>query len=891
MNNVNPSVRRLLMLVVVSTIAVATSTLLTQEVSPEEQAELDKQGQSLSSSTYAKPLAPGSGMLARALEGPMKGVEEVVFAQRTMTGGIHWYDNVGSHSKGGGSSARGSKMGKLCVLNLRTGQVRTLLDDPKGAVRDPAVHYDGKRIVFGYRKGDADYYHLYQISADGTGLTQLSDGPYDDIEPCWLPDGGIVFVSTRSNRMVPCWGTQVGALFRCDAGGKNVRELASGVEWENTPWVLADGRICYLRWEYVDRSRINYHHLWTINPDGTGQMAYFGNQFNGMAFSDAKPIPGANKSVAIFQDGHGSREHMGAVAVIDPDRGPDDFGAADIFGPVYRPEKKGLDARAEERKLKDKTTPLGGIGWRDPWPFSENCFLVCDANQLLLMDRQGRTEIVYESDVMVHEPRPLVASTPPPAIAHKTNWDKPTARMILSDVTHGRNMAGVKPGEIKKLLIMEELPRPVSFADGHMQEPINPAYAGTFVLHRILGTVPVEADGSADFEAPPLRPLFFVALDENNLSVKRMQSFVTLMPGETVSCVGCHEARTDVPRRTAPLMALAKPTAKIEPVAGVPEIIDFPRDVQPILDRNCAKCHDYSKPPPGDMPLLAARGYVFSHSYMALMTGKDASGKRLVSHGGQGKGDQPPRAISSSASALLKKLDGSHHDAKPAQQERDVVRLWIESSAVYAGTYGALDQWGKPGSGMAWSRKGPDKELKEVLDNRCASCHTKNKPALMNNHYLNLDDPAKSPLLLAPLAKDAGGWGVCKGSTTQTAKDKTATSAPAGSIAAVFANTNDPDYQKLLKAIQGGRDQLLEIKRFDMPDFQPSRNYIREMKRYGILPLDLDPTKTRVDPYKTDELYFRSFWHTPGGTPYWENNFYPEEAAGSMSGGKPAPKE
>ena len=189
-------------------------------------------------------------------------------------------------------------------------------------MRDPQVHYDGQKILFSYRKGGTEHYHLYEINADGTGLRQLTDGPYDDIEPTYLPDGDIVFVSTRCKRWVNCWLTQVAVLYRCDADGRNIRPISSNNEHDNTPWPLPDGRILYTRWEYVDRSQVHYHHLWAANPDGTGQMICYGNLHPGIVMIDAKPIPGTDKVVAIFSPGHGQREHAGEVTIVDPKRRP-----------------------------------------------------------------------------------------------------------------------------------------------------------------------------------------------------------------------------------------------------------------------------------------------------------------------------------------------------------------------------------------------------------------------------------------------------------------------------------------------------------------------------------------------------------------------------------------
>ena len=275
-------------------------------------------------------------------------VDELIFAARPIGKDPHWYANIGYYAAEPERKAY-CEGARLYRLNLHTKELRALLSDPKGGVRDPQLHYDGQKILFSYRKGGEEPYHLYEINIDGSGLKQLTEGAYDDFEPSYLPDGGIVFVSTRCKRWVNCWLTQVAVLHRCDADGQNVRPLSSNNEQDNTPWPLPDGRILYMRWEYIDRSQVDFHHLWTANPDGTHQMVWFGNLHPGTVMLDAKPIPDSDKVVASFSPGHGRREHDGVVTVVDPRAGPD----ATAFA---RPISKSAN-------------------FRDPWAFSEDCFL------------------------------------------------------------------------------------------------------------------------------------------------------------------------------------------------------------------------------------------------------------------------------------------------------------------------------------------------------------------------------------------------------------------------------------------------------------------------------------------------------------------------------------
>ncbi len=799
------------------------------------------------------------------LAGPMAKVDEVVFAERKIIG-EHWYANFGTYAANDGKSYdKGGKLyregGKLCKLNIRTKQVATLIDDPKGGVRDPQVSYDGKKILFAYRKDDTENYHLHEMNVDGTGLKQLTDGPWDDIEPTYVPDGGIVFVSNRCKRWVNCWLTQVAVLHRCDADGKNIHEISSNNEHDNTPWPMPDGRLLYTRWEYVDRSQVHYHHLWATYPDGTAQTVFYGNLHPGIAMLDAKPIPNSDKFVVSFSPGHGQAEHQGVVTVVDPKAGP--------------------DAQAFAKSISK------GNEYRDPWAFSETCFMAATGPRLVVMDAQGQTQDLYKltdaeakDGFWLHEPRPIIARQREPTIITRIKPEQPMGKMFLADVYNGRNMDGVKPGEIKKLLVLESLPKPINFTGG--MDPLS--YGGTFTLEHILGTVPVEADGSALFEVPAVRSVFFVALDEHDLAVKRMQSFSTVQPGETLGCVGCHEHRIVAPK-SIPMnatIAAQRAPSKIEPFAGVPDIFDFPRDVQPVLDALCVSCHGYDKTPAGGpragrLILSGDHGPMFSHGYYMMTIA------HLFSDGrNQPKSNYAPRTLGSSASKILTMLDGSHYGVKATDAQKKTLRLWIESSAAYPGTYAAL------GTGMIggyaqnnlvntdtdWPTT---KAGAEVIARRCDACHDepgRKLPHSMSDEkgisfwqpvigdarlntsrhiVFNLSRPEKSMLVLAPLAESAGGWGTCRDPKTKQP-------------ATVFANTNDPDYQKLLAMCAAGKTRLDEIKRFDMPGFKPRIEYVREMRRYGVLPEDIDYEKTTFDPYDLDRRYWQSLWYHPPQT-------------------------
>lgn len=797
------------------------------------------------------------------------GIREVVFAAREPGPDGHWYANFSYYADSEQRVAY-RPHGRLAVLDLQTGQRRMLLEDPQGTIRDPAVHYDGRTIVFSWRRAGTPSFHLYEIQADGTGLRQLTDGggPYDDFEPCWLPDDRIVFVSSRCRRWVNCWLTQVAILHRCDRDGRNVVPLSANLEHDNTPWPLHDGRVMYMRWEYMDRSQVDFHHLWAMNPDGTAQQVLFGNLHPGGVFLDAKPMPHDHRVALILSPGHGRIEHAGHVAVVDLKAGPDDRARMKVW------------TRQED--------------FRDVWPVDSGLMLAAKGPQLVAVFEDGASVPLYRlgsefGPAWLHEPRPLIIRTREAIIPDRVDWSAATGEFILSDVYEGRNMAGVQRGEIRELLILESLPKPINYTGG--MDPLS--YGGTFTLERIMGTVPVELDGSARFELPALKSYLFVALDAQGRSVKRMHSFTTLMPGERLGCVGCHEPRTQAAPNLAgrPLpVALTKPPARPQPVDGVPDVPDFPRDIQPVLDALCVRCHGYEStaaggPRAGRLILTGDRGPMFSHAYyMITISGLIADGRNRP------QGNYPPRAIGSSASRLLAKLDGTHYGVRATPAQERIVRMWIEAAAPYPGTYAAL------GTGMigGYHENQPvntdwewptTKAGAAVIDRRCTPCHSEphrqlpralsdergvsfwrpdwNDVRLLTSRHIvfNLSRPEKSLFLLAPLAKTAGGWGICTNAQGRP----------------VLESRDDPDYRTLLAMIEAGRAHLETIGRFDMPHFRPRPEYLREMKRYGVW--DGDPWgNAPVNPYELDRRYWDAISDRPR----------PSEASASPSSSHPS---
>lgn len=801
-----------------------------------------------------------------------QGVERIVFAERAPGRDYqrHYYANFGYSCVEPDYWLHGADGGRLLVLDVRQKRLDVVLDDPGGAIRDPQVHYDGHTILFSYRRAGTHHYHLHEVNADGSGLTQLTDGPWDDVEPTYLPDGGIAFSSTRCARYIGCWLAPSAILFRCDARGGGLRMLSSGSFTENTPRVLPDGRILYTRWEYVNRDAVSFHHLWTMNPDGTKPMVYFGNQQPGSVFIDAQPIPGSRAIVFIDSPGHGQNEHAGVVATVTTAAGP--------------------NAVSTVRRLTSQPA------YRDPYPIQPGLYLAARDNQLVVLADDGSERVLFESQQMLHEPSVIQPRDRECLLSGTAETPEATGTVFLQNAYAGRNMQGVASGAIRRLLVLEDLPKPVNFHGGGSQ-PIG--HGVTSTIKRILGTVPVESDGSAQFTVPARRSIYFALLDERERSIKQMRSFVTVQPGETVGCVGCHEPRTQVPdlsaRASIPL-ALTRPASPLEPIAGVPDIPDFPRDVQPVLDRHCVRCHRPEQSD-GGITLCGDHGPVYSLAYYELFLHwqiKDTQGEPR--HGtGRQPGNDPPYATYSSASALMKYLDGSHHGAQPGPLEQTQVRLWIDAGAQYAGTYAAL---GTGQIGGCWRSNEPIRMMADdwpetapaaaAIERRCGACHpsqqlprhvtatipldpwgdmlawTRPLSRYSRHRIFNLSQPEKSLVLLIALDKAAGGLAAeshsaVPGQTARPAPDEDRSQPPRPiHHPLVFATADDPDYRAILTHIDAARRKLDAIKRFDMPGFRPNEHYVREMKRYGVLPASFDAATVPADPYEIDRRYWES---------------------------------
>jgi len=657
-----------------------------------------------------------------------------------------------------------------------------------GVYRDVCLHFSARRLLFSFGNGSDQWdggqsYDLYEVGADGTGQRQLTSGPKNDCEPFYLPDGRIGFTSDRSEHYVMCGGNRHSpTLFMAEADGSNVRQLSYNVFNDFNPTVLPDGRILYSRWEYNERSVTSLHNPFTMNPDGTMVAPFYGNATirpNVVMFP--RPVPGSHKVMALLTAHHGQTH--GPISLIDVRRGPDGEEPLEILTP-------GLPLMGEH-------ADDSRYGWfSDPVPLSESTYL-CSYTPTVLPwlerswalyvgDRHGNLALVYR-DPMIScaEPVPVVPRSHPhsrPSALAAT--DATEATLALVDVYDG--LRDIPRGTAKFLRILEDVPRKSVRRGGVVLT------SGTqiFTIKRVLGTVPIEADGSACFVVPADRNVYFEVLDAQQQEIQRMRSVVCLRPGEQRTCIGCHEPKNVAPPNRV-LAALGREPSRPEPPPWGTKIVSFLRDVQPLINAKCTGCHTHDRFA-CSVILTDDLSDQFTIAYEELLLYVSAANANRWDHPDDVYA-QPPFTYGSTASRLMKLLDAGHHDVDLTEEERLRLVNWIDANGVYYDRYES-DAYGPKRNIFTGS---PRDAMNEVHRRRCATCHGAHD-GRHDTWWLSISrhDVKMSRALMAPLAQAAGGWQRCG--------------------EAVFTDTNDPDYVKLLGAMTSLRELLAKRPREDL---------------------------------------------------------------------------
>lgn len=518
-----------------------------------------------------------------------------------------------------------------------------------GHIRGVDLWWDADRLCFGYTRqpgwtneavGDGGGYpeptHVFEINLDGTGLRQLThDEKWIDTEPTYLADGSVVFGSDRPGIGSECGGWEQNAgvlnLYRVFADGKTIRRLTVNKDYDRYPHSLDNGLIAFLRWDYAERQFFSCHSIWTVRPDGTMADALYKSHVQASPYSlrDARSIPGTDKLVAIACGHHNLAE--GAVTIVDPNAGVNNAAGMRYVTPRVSPTEGGYGRvpPVAEGGVADN----GGL-YQTPWALSEKTFLVSYAWRdppsssfaIYLIDVWGNKELLHRDLILDSAcPMPVRKRPRPPWLPDSTQPGQNFATLHLSDVYH--DLPGVARGTVKWLRISERVnwvfdksPR------GELRwlpaNPFAPQFGyWSWAPVRVIGLVPVAQDGSAHFRVPAGMAVYFQALDEHFMEIRRMRSHIAFQPGETRACLGCHESKSHVTPSAywSQSLAAANPPARpLPPPWGDREILDYEQMIQPILNRHCTRCHGHESPK-GGLDLTADRQPDgFAQSYRSL---------------------------------------------------------------------------------------------------------------------------------------------------------------------------------------------------------------------------------------------------------------------------------
>jgi len=581
-----------------------------------------------------------------ALANPLLSFDQVLFAKRVPGSYSHMSDQYyGWWSRPGG--------GLFVLSGFRGDEPRLRNITPKlpeGSFLRPDLSHDGTRVVFAWCRHyptlrgtrdktnkqalpDDGFYHVFEMNVDGTGLRQLTRGRYDDFDARYLPGGRIAFLSTRRGQFVQCGTASAQATLadphlpdsfvRCGGGrsrpvavytlhvmdrdGSGLRTISPFENFEWTPSITHDGRIVYARWDYVDRHNMPFMSLWAVHPDGSMPNLLYGNfTRKPHCIFEARAIPRSNRLLFTASAHHAITG--GTICRLDPTRGTEHEPPLTRLTPeVCFPEIDGWPATF----------------YAHPYPLSERYYLVAwsprpirregglnntNCTGLYLADAFGNLELLHrDPDISSAYPIPLRSRPAPHVLPAMASDREPNdARFLLLDVYQG--LDGIPRGAVKRLRI-------VAVPAKTQPEMNRPAIGATRddPGKCVLGTVPVEPDGSAHFRCPPGVIVFFQALDAHGMAIQSMRTVTCAQPGTTTGCVGCHERRSEAAPNVLASAASRDPSPITPgPVGSWP--LRYDRLVQPVLDHHCVRCHS----PKGKPKACAKLNLTPAKSYGAL---------------------------------------------------------------------------------------------------------------------------------------------------------------------------------------------------------------------------------------------------------------------------------
>ena len=659
-----------------------------------------------------------------ALANPLLDFDNILLVRRNTRRGFGF---IALNSYTAADSPRGGQDNEIAILsNLRTTPTLTPIyrHPDQSPIRDLDLHFDGERLMFSaiekvrHNNNDVQRWAVYEIGIDGQNLKKLTPSFHDVdwFDSCYLPEeGAIIAASTAGMQGLPCedGNRNMANLYRIDVTGAEpkVRQLTFEQDSDWHPTIMNDGRVMYLRWEYSDIPHYTSRMLFAMQPDGKQQRAIWGSgSIFPTAYKNPRVIPGHSSMVVGVVSGHhtegGGIAEAGRLVIMNPQYGfqypfrydpsSKEWGPqgahVNIFPRVFPKEVTGVDqeipgyGRDVVGNVYDSEGAQNTYFFVYPYPLNENYFLVGMKHfnrptfGLYLVDRfDNMTQIIESPDDSFFFPTPLIARERPPVRPDTTDLNNMEGTMFITDVYLGEGLKGVPRGTIKSLRIFAYH---FGFRGSGGHESVG--QNSSWDIKRILGTVPVEEDGSASFKVPANTPISIQTLDAEGRAVQLMRSWTVSMPGEQQSCIGCHESPLDVtPTGRLPAAARRAPS-EITPWFGTARPFGYEAEIQPMLEKNCISCHnDVNR---------AARGLL---SFEARNTGNwrtDTSYAALNPYTWR-PGPEPdhgflhPMDFHATVSELVQRLQKGHYGVELDRESWERIYTWIDLNVPYRGMW------------------------------------------------------------------------------------------------------------------------------------------------------------------------------------------------------------
>ena len=569
------------------------------------------------------------------------------------------------------------------LSNLRDEvQIRTIYKpDNTSSIADLKLHWDGDRAMFTQTMSD-NRWNVFEVKLNNGDCKKLIDNPEPDLEfydGTYLPDGRIIANSNIGYQGVPCvnGSDPVGNMVLYTPQSKNLRRLTFDQDANWNPVIMNNGRVMYTRWEYTDLTHYYTRIVMNMNPDGTEQKALYGSgsMFPNSTF-DVQPLPGYASAFVGIISGHHGVARSGRLILFDPAKARK--GAAGMLQEI--PHRNRPIVEEVKDRLVDGVWPQ----FIKPSPLNDTYFLVAaklDKNDLwgiYLVDKFDNVTCLHKMEGEGYiSPIAVRKTVTPPAIPDRVKLDDKQATVFIQDIYEGEGLKGIPRGTVKSLRLHAYEYAYVQTQSDHNWHGIQSGWD----IKRMLGTVPVEEDGSVIFKIPANTPVSIQPLDKDGVAVQWMRSWLTGQPGEIVSCVGCHEDQNQIviPKR---VIASQKAPHALTPPEGGTRSFTFDLEVQPILDRACIACHN-GEGKAFDLRGGKKDGKGYGTSYLNL---------HPYVHRQGGEGDMVvlyPYEYHPNTSELVRLLKKGHYNVQLTDAEWRKIYNWIDYNAPDKGYFNA----------------------------------------------------------------------------------------------------------------------------------------------------------------------------------------------------------